>query len=337
MKYNKLSFCIPTYNRADFINGTLTSIADQIIEGHYTDIVEICVSDNASTDGTDKLINSFKNKYPAVQVVYSKSSENLGADRNYLKVVELASGEYCWLMGSDDALVPGSISRILSEIKHDYDIYLCNRIDCTYSLYPIKKFNWLNISVDRVFDFRQRGELVDYFNRARSIGAVFSYLSSIIVKRSAWNNVCYDSSMTGTAYSHAYILVSLIANGAKLKYLQDAMVFNRTGNDSFAQQGDLKRFLIDLEGYLAIANKLFFTDDETKEAFLRVMTREHPWYRLIKIRSFASDDLSWKSIRDKLLEFHFDKKIVNLAGVLGKLKFIVFATLFVKRKLMEAI
>lgn len=329
MGYNKLSFCIPTYNRADFINHTLTSIADQIIEGHYTDIIEICVSDNASTDGTDKVINSFKNKYPLVQVVYSKSSENLGADKNYLKVVELASGEYCWLMGSDDALVPEAISRILSEIEHAYDIYLCNRIDCTYSLQPVRKFNWLNKTADRLFDFTQRGEIVDYFNRSRSIGAVFSYLSSIIVKRSAWRSVSYDSSMTGTAYSHAYILVSLIANGAKLKYLQDAMVFNRTGNDSFAQDGELKRFLLDIDGYSKIANKLF-NNEEVKSAFLKIMTREQPWNRLSKVKYFNRE--KWQEIRYRLNGFGYSRLTLACVEMMGSIPYLVGLMVKSKRK-----
>lgn len=338
MKYNKLSFCIPTYNRADFINGTLTSIADQIIEGHYTDIIEICVSDNASTDGTDEIINSFKNNYPSVQVVYSKNSENLGADRNYLKVVELASGEYCWLMGSDDALVPGAINRIRSEINHGHDIYLCNRTECDLDLNPINDGTWLSREVeDSVYNLSNKSELVNYFNASQSIGALFSYISSIIVSRNRWNEVAYDDELMGSNYIHVLRLFSIRKGKCVLKYIKESLVLCRLGNDSFAQQGDIKRFLIDLDGYLALANKLFSDDNEIKEAFLRVMTREHPWYRLIKIRVFANDNESWNSIRDKLLKLQFNKITVNLAGMLGEFKFLVFPTLYVKRKLFRRI
>lgn len=334
MRNNKLSFCIPTYNRAEFIIHTLTSIADQIIEGDYTDIVEICVSDNASIDGTDEIINSFKNNYPSVQIVYSKNSENLGADKNYLKVVELASGEYCWLMGSDDALVPGAINRIRSEINHGHDIYLCNRTECDLGLNPINDGTWLSREIeDSVYNLSNKSELVNYFNASQSIGAVFSYISSIIVSRNRWKEVAYDDALMGSNYIHVLRLLSISKDKCVLKYIKEPLVLCRLGNDSFAQQGDVKRFLIDLDGYLALANKLFSNDNETKEAFLRVMTREYPWYRLIKIRAFANRDVSWKSIRDKLLEFHFDKRIVNLAGVLGKLESPVFLALYVKRKL----
>lgn len=32
-------------------------------------------------------------------MLYHKNSENLDADRIFLKVVKLASGEYCWQLG----------------------------------------------------------------------------------------------------------------------------------------------------------------------------------------------------------------------------------------------
>ncbi len=38
-------------------------------------------------------------KIKRVKFTYFRWDSNKGADRNFLKVVEIASGEYCWLMG----------------------------------------------------------------------------------------------------------------------------------------------------------------------------------------------------------------------------------------------
>ncbi len=324
----KLSFCIPTYNRSNYIRQTLTSISDQIIEAGWTDCIEICVSDNASTDNTDEEIHNFQADYPSVKLVYSKNDENLGADRNYLRVVELASGEYCWLFGSDDALVPGAVKSLLSEIKHKFDIYLCNRVDCNNALTPVRKYCWLDIPGDRVYDFALQSELEDYFRSARSIGAVFSYLSSIIVRKSQWNAVTYDTSMTGTAYSHVYILVSLMVNGATLKYLQDTMVYCRFGNDSFALDGAYKRFMIDLVGYSKIATKLL-ENNEAKSEFLKIMTREQPLNRLAKIRFFYKD--KWSEVKGYLNYFEYSKFTIISAEVIGSVPYLVGLMLRVKR------
>ena len=51
----KLSICIPTHNRAEFLPATLESIAAQ-----WTDDIEIAVSDNASTDHTAAIVESYR-------------------------------------------------------------------------------------------------------------------------------------------------------------------------------------------------------------------------------------------------------------------------------------
>jgi len=102
----KLSICIPTYNRANFLGAAIDSVIKQA-----TEEVEIVISDNASTDHTEELVREYQTRFPRIR--YHKAKENMGADRNFLKVAELATGEYCWLLGSDDALADGAISTVL--------------------------------------------------------------------------------------------------------------------------------------------------------------------------------------------------------------------------------
>ena len=97
MQKYKLSVCIPTYNRGEFIGQTIQSIIDAA-EG--IDVTEIAVSDNSSNDNTREVIEYSRRKFP--NLTYFCWDKNMGADRNFLKVVEIASGEYCWFMGSDD-------------------------------------------------------------------------------------------------------------------------------------------------------------------------------------------------------------------------------------------
>ena len=315
----KLSFCIPTYNRANYIDQTISSIADQIIEGNWCDCIEICISDNASTDGTDDVIFDLQSKYPSVKLLHSKNSVNLGADRNYLLAVEMANGKYCWLFGSDDTLTPRSVERMMSEIDQDLDIYLCNRFNCDVNLKPIEKFSGLKISNDRIFDFSHQNEIVDYLNSAQSIYALFSYLSSIVVKKSQWDTVKYDNEMTGTAYSHAYVLVALLLNSVKLKYIQNALVFCRLGNDSFALDGAHNRFMIDFKGYLKIAHKLFENKD-LKVLFISILRRQHPWYKLIKLRYF--NKLQWNQDKKYFLSTGYSRFAILTVEVISSVPYL---------------
>ena len=297
----KLSFCIPTYNRANYIGQTLTSIADQIVEGDWTDCIEICVSDNASTDNTVEVIRHFQVNYPSVKLIYSKNNENLGADRNYLRVVELASGEYCWLFGSDDALVTGAISRILHELQFNYDIILSNRIECDINLNRLLDRYWLDPKIGScIYNFNDTNEIQRYFQDAHSLGALFSYLSSIVVKRASWNSIKFEESFIGTAYAHVYILLLVLLRGSILKYHLEPTVLSRGGNDSFATKGFIERMKLDLDGYRKLAN--LFEYAKSRRYFLRVMHREHSWTRWFRVRQLSTGK-EWSLILNLLYFF----------------------------------
>ena len=104
-----LSICIATYNRAEFIGETLESIIPQI-----TDEVEIVIVDGASTDNTQKVVHDYIQRSARIRYVLLPS--NGGVDHDYNQVVELAQGEYCWLLTDDDLLKPDAISTVLTEI-----------------------------------------------------------------------------------------------------------------------------------------------------------------------------------------------------------------------------
>ena len=93
----RLSVCIATFNRADFIGQTLDAILEQV-----TPEVELVVVDGASQDQTAAVMAQYLVRYP--HIVYRREAENSGVDRDFDKAVAYASGEYCWLMSDDDVI-----------------------------------------------------------------------------------------------------------------------------------------------------------------------------------------------------------------------------------------
>ena len=209
----KLSICIPTYNRAEFLPGTLESIAAQ-----WTDDLELTVADNASTDDTRRIVDGYQTRLGAVR--YFRWDTNQGADRNYLKSVEIATGDYCWILGSDDPIAPGAIATLLAAIlDRSPDIVLFNRLECSRELKPIREDRYLDIgdAEHETFDFSRPGALETYLENARSMCATFSYLSSMVFSRTAWNAVTDDEPFVGSAYVHSYKLLVACARGATLE------------------------------------------------------------------------------------------------------------------------
>ena len=88
-----LSICIPTYNRLPFLKELLPAILGQVDSGRAEVEVEVVVSDNASTDDTADYLRSLSN--PCLR--WWTNETNIGGDRNFLKCVAEARGEYvCW-------------------------------------------------------------------------------------------------------------------------------------------------------------------------------------------------------------------------------------------------
>jgi abequosyltransferase len=271
-----LSICIPTFNRCQLLEQLLDSIASACPPESVQQI-EICISDNASTDGTEQMVRdwSWKTK---IRVVYERGEENKGADWNFIKAPSLASGDYIWLMGSDDFVLASGIKTILSAMDSHADIYLGGRLNYDLSLMNLS-FQENFVKRAMLFDLSDRGQMLDYLENCSSLGGLFSYLSSIVVNTQGWKRHLSNVEQSfGTAYAHAFVLCKLAFNGAKVETLDVPIVKNRGGNDFFEGQGSAERVLIDLRGYLRIADSLHVieSDAQVRQAFYKVIKRERP-------------------------------------------------------------
>lgn len=327
----KISICMPTRNRANFIGTAIESIISQA-----DDSVEIVIVDGASYDNTQEVVLGYRKKFR--NLVYCRQEENGGVDRDMAKAIAATRGEYCWLFSDDDALKPGSIKRMLKEIGSGYEIYLCNVTACNLDMKPIRNRFWLSAKVnDRVFNLHERNEFIEYCEMSNSIGALFSFWSSVILSRRKWNEAGYNHDFEGTAYASASVLLSFIRRKCRLKYVKSPLVLWRNDNESFQDEGGLvRRFFLDFNGYLQLADKYLSDDCKVRQAFLKVMTREHPWYTIINAASFINSSQLWREFRDKLLKFGYSPIMAEVCYALSRHKKIVSAAVRIKRGIVKS-
>lgn len=320
--------CMPTHNRARFIGEAIESIISQA-----DDNIEIVIVDGASTDNTTEVVERYRQRFR--NLFYYRQKTNGGVDRDMAKAVELARGDYCWLFSDDDSLKPGAIKRILEEIQLGYEIYLCNVTVCNLNMRPIRDRFWLSRRVkDRVFNLHEKKELVEYCDKANSLGALFSFWSSIILSRQEWNKAGYNYDFDGTAYASASVLLSFIKRKCRLKYIRSSLVFWRNDNESFQDAGGLvKRFLLDFNGYLQLADEYLSDDRKARDSFLKVMTREHPWYTIINVSSFIETPEEWMRFRAKLLKFNYTGRMAAICYIMGRNRGLVSLAVAIKRKI----
>jgi glycosyltransferase involved in cell wall biosynthesis len=76
--------------------------------------VEVVISDNASTDGTEELCRHYMEQDPRVR--YDRLPDNIGLLANFRRVVELARGTYFRWLGADDRLDPDYARRCIEAL-----------------------------------------------------------------------------------------------------------------------------------------------------------------------------------------------------------------------------
>lgn len=126
MRKKALSICIPVYNRKHIFEVCLNQACEACEE--FEDDVEIVISDNSSEEDLETIVNNVREKYPKIDMVFNRNIENIGLARNFLKVVELSSGEFCWIIGSDDFIKKEGVKEIISIFKNnsEIDFLVCN-------------------------------------------------------------------------------------------------------------------------------------------------------------------------------------------------------------------
>jgi glycosyltransferase involved in cell wall biosynthesis len=90
-----ISIVVPVYNSAPFLTRCLNSLCGQTLVN-----IEIICVDDASTDNSLSILNTFKAKDKRIKLIHN--TENLGAGMSRNSAMKVASGEFIGFCDSDD-------------------------------------------------------------------------------------------------------------------------------------------------------------------------------------------------------------------------------------------
>lgn len=203
----KVSICVPQYNRIEYLLLSLEQIAKQ----SYNDI-EVVISDDCSTDETEDKIKKLHQHY-RYPLIYSRNQHNCGYDRNYRRSIELATGDYCILIGNDDTLYDTETAGYLVDFlqKNNYpEIGFCNYVEDSDRA----------VVIERAF---QTGVLGSGNNVALKNYSNFSFVGGIIYKRDEflkYNTGKFD----GSVFAQMYLGILMVAGGCRLFSIHKPMI-----------------------------------------------------------------------------------------------------------------
>jgi abequosyltransferase len=285
-----LSICIPAYDRSHCLDELITSIVAATDDGKLP--VQICIGDDAAPPATGEVVRRWQARYP--HIVYFRFPTNGGIDRNILKSVELAEGEYCWLMGDDDKIEPDAVSvieqrlaaygrpTVLNVNGSMYDRDLVTR------LYPRVRRGVRKNSLqeDTVFD--------NVEDIVRTFGESFGFLGDNVFHRESWQQVvsCTDlSQYDGSVYVHLAVLIKMLEQSPRLLYVHHQCVGFRGNNDGHLKiLGEVRRLKLDVEGYHRVASGVFSESHPLYRCWMSRIVAVHARSRVWGIKRSGSRD-----------------------------------------------
>lgn len=115
----RVSIGLPVYNGENYLAEALDSLLSQT----YADF-ELIISDNGSTDGTERICHEFAGRDPRVR--YYRVEENRGAAWNFNRVFDLATAPYFKWAAHDDRCMPTYLERCMDKLESDPSVVLCH-------------------------------------------------------------------------------------------------------------------------------------------------------------------------------------------------------------------
>jgi abequosyltransferase len=172
----ELSLCIATLNRARYLSETLECLLPQLNSD-----IEIVILDGGSSDRTPEVVERFRQRFP--QLKYERRAEAGGIDRDFDDAVGLASGDYCWLMSDDDLLEPGTLQKVLVQIRQGTpSVVVVNAAIYNADFSELLHERMLRVAEDRAYGLEDNERF--FIDAARYL----SYIGAVIVRRELWQS-----------------------------------------------------------------------------------------------------------------------------------------------------
>jgi abequosyltransferase len=329
-----ISFCIPTFNRRDYLKETIESILNdvELYKGKSSSI-EICISDNNSDDGTEEMVQGLIECSP-IKIIYSKNPYNIGFDKNILKVVSLSNSEFCWLFGSDDILIENSITKAINAMKYSKaELFIAARVECDLNLNSVRT-NPITDSTKTKFRANDGKDLYAYFDACNGLLGGFSFISSLIFKKENWDKQKFNENFDGLVYSHVYMILSILKNqNITFQIIPCPLIKCRLNDDIVKNAGFAKRILLDIDGYAKFAKEFFSDNSVVYHAFVKMVRKEHKLASIIFLRG-SLDNRTWRNdVLPKLRDLHYHTFFLMMITKSKQITFMFRIVFFLGRKL----
>jgi len=279
-----LSIGIPTHNRCNYLMELMPTLLQQCQEADasYTKI-EIIISDNASTDMTPEYV--LKNFGDSRRVKYYRNAVNIGADANFVNLVERANGRYVWLVGDDELLKDDAVGNVLDIIE---------KYSCSLLILKDEEYN-TGLGESRLF--KSYGDLVSVMSRRNPHFLLAHTLITLNVFKKEIFDVQRASRFAATNYGHMYAISEKLKGGGTVYVLSKPFIRVRKHRAPLAQQ--LRALLLKQARYINYVGMTYGSNSikmYSYKFFLTRLLRQVFWAVVLKIYKIGPVKKAYKRL-----------------------------------------
>jgi glycosyltransferase involved in cell wall biosynthesis len=221
-----LSVGVPVYNGERYLRATLDSILAQTVSD-----LELIISDNASTDGTEAICRGYAEADPRIR--YTRLDSNIGAARNYARVFALASGDFFKWNNADDPIGPTFVERCLEVLRRDPGVVMA---------YP--KTRLIDDTGAAIADFDDNLHLMSdapsrRFMQVMEVRGLSNAMYGVVRRE-----VMARTRLMGSFIGSDWVFVAELALHGRFYEVPEVLFFRRMHADSFtSQQGSVSKLI----------------------------------------------------------------------------------------------
>ena len=273
----RISVCIPHYNRIDYLLQVLESIESQTYGN-----LEVIVSDDCSTDNSERVLMELTATHK-LDLIYERQTQNIGYDANLRRSLELASGDFLFVLGNDDALASNTSIQELADLLAQHD---CPGVVTTnYHEFGDPEIIHRRVSQTECIPGTMESALANY--------SCFSFVAGIGFRKDVFDDV-NTNAHDGSIYAQIFLAVAAMMRGHNLLKIEIPLVAKdilTDGEKSNSYRDKIAKNWSDMTpvtgGLLQVASVLFAAIDASSS------TEAETWKRRVALKLYGTTYPFW--------------------------------------------
>lgn len=188
-----ISVIVPVYNTEDYLKKCIKSITKQT----FKNLEIICVLDNNSYDGSEKILNNLAKEDKRIKIINASKSENIGAGHNRNIGIDAATKNYIGFVDADDFIEYDYYERLYDAMQmFNADIALSNSIEISTEENKVIAEHFYNFQIEytvaKMFRMMKTGSVWDKLFRTDLIkNNNIKFLENVLYEDVPFNLACF--------------------------------------------------------------------------------------------------------------------------------------------------